>query len=268
MKYPPWAPKKLIHHHEMRLSRATRPSFDEIAKSSPYPRLSDEAKAKLHATLNRALYLLPDEEADRLLEKLLTNDQMRKVWAAIDKRALSKDDPFKLFLACQRALVGWREEQKLTPLERKKFFMQIHEAALKLNGLMSQVRIFENYFPIQEISDEKIIRLLEDLKAAPPYEDMESNINYTKSCLGDVVPAFRELLLDVSIKALSYSNLDPLVRKPNSKDAALHYFVRYMNAAFRGHYAQPLHEVVAILACVVFDRDDIDEGRVRKLIKE
>lgn len=271
MKYPPWAPNKLVELHKFRIEnrKVRRPSIeDNIEELALEHALTSESKTSLRESMYRTHLLLPEDESDDLMVKLLTDNRMKNVWAAVNKRALNEDDARNLWLSCDSALAGWRGEPKLTPQERRKLFVEIQECAYRLISLMGRTREFHHYPITDQIDAESITWLLEVLDADPPQVNMEEKISYTNFCLSDVIPSFKVLLLDIGNKALKHSSDDPVLLKPNSVNAEVHYFVRAISSHFRRVYKQPLHEAVASITCVVFDREDIDSDLVRKLVRD
>ena len=83
--------------------------------------------------------------------------------------------------------------------------------------------------------------------------------------LDKVTPSIYVALDDIATKALTFSKEEPLVRKPNSENAHIHYFVRSLSGFLKKRYGQPLHEVVATTTCVIFDQE-IDTDYVRKIV--
>lgn len=268
MEFPSWAPKSLIELYKIRLgSKNIEHDIEEtLEKYALKYQMSSEVRAAVRERMYRSEILLPKNEGNRLIEKLLTDDRMKNVWAAVGKRALNESYARDLWLACNFALVSWRGEPKLTPTERENLFLEISEAASKLSHLMDRTREFEYYSITQLIDKDKITWLLEELDASSPYEDSDMNIDYAKFSLSDIIPSWKELLTDIGNKALAYSENVPVLLKPNSVNAEINYFIRAISAAFKDQYKQPLHASVANLACVVFDREDIDPDLVRKLV--
>jgi len=211
--------------------------------------------------------LLPDEESDNLLEKLLTDHRMKNAWAAINRRARGEDDAKETWHACEFALARWRGEPKLTPLERTKLFAEIHECAYRLLSLMDRTREFNRYSIVHQIDTDGVNWLLDVLNADIPHVTTGRKVGYTRYAVSHVIPSLKALLLDIGNKAVEYSNDGPVLLKPNSENAEMHYFVRSISTHFRRHYQQPLHEAVANIACVALDRDDIDSDLVRKLVR-
>ena len=74
-----------------------------------------------------------------------------------------------------------------------------------------------------------------------------------------------EGIAEISKKHLEES---VVVKKPNSKNAGIHYFIRMLSRYCKMAYGQPLHEVVAVTTSVVFDLQNCDEDYVRKIVRE
>lgn len=74
------------------------------------------------------------------------------------------------------------------------------------------------------------------------------------------------ILLDISEKAKQYGKEEPLAKKPNSDNADIHYFARWLSEYLKKRYGQPLHDVVAATTEVACNRLSIDSDYVRKLV--
>jgi hypothetical protein len=133
--------------------------------------------------------------------------------------------------------------------------------------MMHRTREFDDYGVMDLIKNDDVLFLLEALKA-PSGGKEAMDIDYARYCLSDVIPTFDALLSDIAAIADKSGKDAPLVRKPNSLNAPIHYFVRYLSDHCCRHYGQPLHDVVAITTSVAFDRQDIDADYVRKLVKK
>lgn len=268
--YPDWAPKKLVEIHIARSTKPTNtPSIEKkIDQWAEEKHLSVDAKASLREAMYRTQFFLPEKEGTELLGRLLTDLRMKDVWVPIGRRAQDEKDAIHLWQTCDSSLAAWRGEPKLTAKERERLFLEIRDLALKLESSMSSTREFTHYFIADQIDDKTIGWLLKEVNADSPSKTEQENIDYTRFCFSEVIPSFHVLLLDLAKKAEGYSqSVKPQVTKPGSQNANIHYFVRSLSGYFKNRYDQPLHDVVATLANVVFNRDDLDSDLVRKLVR-
>lgn len=267
--YPDWAPRDLVEIHISRSAKQThRPKIEEkINQWAEERQMSAEATASLREHLYRTQVLLFEDEAIELLGKLLTDSRMEEVWASIGRRSQDGYGGIHLWLVCNGTLAAWRSEPKLTAKERERHFLEIHDLALKLLSAMTRTKEFTHYSFGNQINDQRIGGKLNQIRTSPPSKN-EEHIDDIWACFSGVIPAFHTLLLEIAEKAKDYSqSVDPLVKKPSSRNAEIHYFVRSLSGHFRDRYGQPLHDAVAIIANVVFSRDDLDADLVRKLVR-
>lgn len=231
MNYPKWAPLSLVELHKIRVA-SNLPD-----KGSP---------------------CLPHEEGTTLLGKLITDLTMKDAWKTLAKRS-NEGDLYQFFTECEGGITGWRDDLKLTPAERKAFYQEIRDTSLKLKSLISKSGHFDIYFIHQIIDDKNIKWLMEVL-------DTKYELSSARYAVSEIVPRIHEVLFDISEKATQYGDVESLVKKPNSENADIHYFVRILSDYLKSRYRQPLHDVVAATTMVVFDRQSIDSDYVRKLV--
>ena len=276
MKYPEWAPPILVERHKSRLdSKSPEREFKKrhpdaiVAEAAQkHEGMTEESIENYRRYLYRtSLGFLPDEESTTLLGKLITDPRMRDVWRALAKRIDKNVDFFNFIGACEGGISLWRGDLKQTAAERKEFYQEIHDTAGKLMYLMYKSDKFD-FYSINALIDKKTVKgLLETLHADSDYfEDEDENLDYAHFCLSDAIPRIQVVLTDIANKAMQYSKEEPAVRKPNSENADIHYFVRMLSGYLKKRYGQPLHEVVAATTEVVFDRQNIDSDYVRKLV--
>ena len=166
------------------------------------------------------------------------------------------------------AITGGRKMYQRSGAEHRKHFQKINKCASTLSQLLDETTELYS-FPVTElISDDRINRLRENLRVPP-----ESSAQHARSYLGGVIPDIQAILHSLATRAEKISKEELLVKKPNSKTsentkkAAIPYFTRYLSRYLKGKYHQPLHEVVAATARVVFSNIDIDADYVRKIVK-
>jgi len=270
MNYPDWAPQNLVGLHLHRLKKPsvrldTEQQVTQIRKE--FKDLSDQQIEKTRADLNRKSFFLPEKEGTKLLGKLITDQRMKAVWASIARRVKNEIEFVNFWTSCDSMIQSWRWSQKLSTTQHRKHFQKIHEQASALSQMMNVTAEFQYYSTVEQIEADSIKWLLENLDASPPgFKDENKSIDYTSFCLHQITPSIHAVLNDIAVKALMFSKEEPVVRKPNSENAAIHYFVRTLSEYLKTRYAQPLHEVVAVTTEVVFDQENIDTDYVRKLV--
>jgi hypothetical protein len=286
MRYPEWAPKALVQLHRERPSKEhserrfqTRDPeriLGYLREANPNGFTAEELEThRLRLTRWSLKRGLPDTERTELLGKLLTNPNMKGVWAALAKRAANETAPWEFYLACEMGIAGWRGDQKQTQTERQAFYQEISESAENLRSLLRQSPEFDSY-SIDDLITESLSSWLDDpdviwVSEAHRTAHVEQLAARRSTEHGDgihkeSIPSVHAVLSDVSEKAKQYSNKEPKVKKPNSKNAEIHYFIRTLSEYCRHTYNQPLHDIVATTTAVVFPRKDIDVDYVRKLV--
>jgi hypothetical protein len=193
---------------------------------------------------------------------------MKGVWIALAKRSTHERDPWQFFTACEYGITGWRGDQKQTAAERRAFYQEIHDTAGKLQSLMHEASAFDYYSINKLVEDQTVEWLMETLGASLSGSvPVGQEVSYARFCLSDVIPSSFEVLNDIGEKAKQYRDESSTVKKPNSQNAKIHYFVRQLSDFCQRVYKQPLHEVVAITTAVIFDLPNCDDDYVRKIVK-
>lgn len=279
MKYPEWAPKTLVEQHKRRTEGDQ--SARKFKTRDPETIIADIKQKHGHdltegnaEDIRRKLYRqsmlggLPDNERTALLEKLITDLNMKGVWMALAKRATHERDPWQFFTACEGGITGWRGDQKQTAAERRAFYQEIHDTASKLQSLMHKASEFDFYSINKLVEDQTVEWLIETLDATlSDIIPAGQEVSYARFCLSEVIPSSFEVLKDIGEKAKQYRDEPSTVKKPNSQNAKIHYFIRLLSDYCQRAYAQPLHEVVAITTSVIFDLPNCDDDYVRKIVK-
>nr|WP_315486788.1 hypothetical protein [uncultured Undibacterium sp.] len=273
MSFPIWAPLSLIKLLNHRRSSSFRYNYnvdDEVCRlTEEYSHALNEEKIEsLRNQLRKNQFFLPYEEGDKLIEKLISNPSMKSVWEALERRQISDRYAIDIYTVCDSTILAWRHSPKKSPMERNELLLNIIRTASALRELIDQSEDHDFYNDLEAISDDKISWLLDALNSGNPYETPKEHIDYARFSIHEIVPPIRLALLNLEMKTAEFLKIEPLVRKPQSKNAEVHHFVRVLSNYFRKTYKQPLHETVATLACVALDRDDIDSDFVRKLVTE
>lgn len=267
MKYPEWAPAILVERHKSRVdSKSSERKFKVSDPESSITELvmkhkgiSKEGIENYRRHLYRMSLGLPDKESTALLEQLITDIRMKTVWKALARRS-DKDSEYSGFLkACEEGIIGWRGDVKQTASERKAFYQEIRDATAKLFSLIDKADQFD-FYSINKLVDDQSVKWLLEVLNAP------NNVSHARLSLSDIIPSIYEVLIDISEKATQYGEEESSVKKPNSPNAKIHYFIRWLSKYCQQSYNQPLHEVVAITASVIFNKQNIDTDYVRKLV--
>ena len=276
MNYPDWAPQSLVDRHKSRTD--SQSSERKFKTSDPETIIADilrkhdgDITEENVEDIRRKLYRnslsgLPDRESTALLELLITDLRMKDVWKALVRRVEDDREFLHFFSACEGGIAGWRGAQKQTASERRSFYQETYDAAARLQSLMSKASEFDFYSINDLVDDRRVEWLLEVLDASPPLNGKDE-ASYARFCLSDVVPSIFQVLGDIGEKAKQYGEEEPLVKKPNSPNAEIHYFTRCLSAYCQRRYNQPLHDVVAITTSVIFDLPNIDADYIRKIVK-
>lgn len=278
MKYPEWAPQRLVELHMRRTDNES--SVDEINSHDPETIIADlaqrrggniteEKTERIRRSLYRKSLGLPDKESTALLGQLITDDRMKGVWKSLIKRFKDDRESLHFFSACEGGKTGWRGNQKQTAAQRKAFYQEIHDTAGRLQSLMHEASEFDFYSPIELVDDHRIEWLLEEYDASFPDIVVDNDKNsYARFCLHEIMPSTFEIFRDISKKATQYGEEESPVKKPNSQNAEIHYFIRLLSGYLQQRYNQPLHEVVASTTTVIFNQENIDDDYVRKIVKK
>lgn len=268
MNYPEWAPQMLVERHKSRVdSNAPERKFktrdpDAIVADAAqkHEGMTEENIENYRRQLYRMSFGLPDEESTALLNQLITDPRMRGVWKTLAKRIEKDAEYLHFFSACEGGIKGWRGDLKQTAAERKAFYQEIRDVAGRLIFLMNKASEFDLYSINKLIDDQAVEWLLEVL-------DAPNDVSYARFSVSEIIPSIYEVLIDISEKATQYGEEGSSVKKPNSPNAEIHYFIRLLSSYCQNRYNQPLHEVVAITTSVIFNQENIDADYVRKIVK-
>ena len=263
MNYLEWAPLILVEWHKSQLDgNSTKDKFNKgftpnemlNYKIMTEARIEDYQRYILRISLG---YF--NEESTALLGKLMTDTRMNDVWKTLSKRIDKESDFYFFFFVCEDGISGWKSDLKQTVAERKVFYQEIQVAAGKLLNLMDKSEKFDLYSIAQLIDKERIEWLRNTLEAP-------KDLSFTKAAVTGIMPEIYKVLIDISETAARCGDEELFVKKPNSEKADIHYFARMLSQYLKDKYKQPLHEVVATTAEVVFDRKYIDSDYIRKLV--
>ena len=277
MNYPDWAPEQLVRLHKLRLDNAASGkrvgTFDpeeyieKLRSDEKYNQYDEQCFSSLKEALYRKQMFLPSVEGDKLLGRLLSDQRMKEVWQALARRKKTEDDARRFWMMCDSCIVGWRGEPKLTKIERIEILKNIQDAAAKLQTNMHLLNEF-NFYRITNLIEDSAVEWLVDAFEGDMSDSSQTDpLSYARFCLGDVIPQLDIVLMDIHSKAETFKNNKVTVKKPKSKNAQTHFFVRHLSTFFQDYFGQPLHEAVAITTAVVLGLEEIDTDYVRKLVK-
>jgi hypothetical protein len=270
MEYPDWAPHSLVDYHLGRLEYEDEANReDENLFRSMLPQATEKERRGEGDHGQISSCFAPPKSASTLLETLLTDLRMKSAWQSIGRRIKEDEEFIHFWIVCRNALWMWQGQQKLSRTERKQFFSRIHDLAVELNQMMSETVEYKTV-PISSLIElKKVEALMQELSVPPPEpgESADSNIKIVRHIMAEAFPSVTQILDHVAHTSSRYSKEEPVVKKPNSDSAAIHYFVRWLSGYLQKRYGQPLHEVVAATAGVLLEKENVDSVYVRKLLK-
>lgn len=286
MDYPDWAPKYLVALHllscfgDPNLKSDLKRQIELIRKKCNT--LSRQRLKELQSDFPRYFLLAPkrrypwDEESFELLQKLITDQRMKAVWASIAKRVKTEDefveDEFVTFWGtCNRIIKEWPRTLKLSNKQHKVYYKKIHDYARNLSKLIHDSTEFHPNSYILNLDSGTIQKFLENIDSSflHEFEEKTDSIDIAfvvRGYLHDVIPSTYDVLNDIATKALTLSEGKPLVPKLNSENSRIHFFVRSLSVYLQKSYGKPLHEVVGKTTEVIFDGKEISADYVSKLV--
>ena len=294
MEYPDWAPSVLVNLHKARLEMPIhmfdpKDQVEKFKNDEKFKDMPDDFFERIERKFYRnLLYNLPEKEGTEVLYSLLTDLRMKSAWSSLSKRVVNENMYHRFWSACQSGITIWRSEQKFTPKEKMIHFNKMHDHAMGLLEMIDRSSEFE-YYSVAKSMDEKQLKwLTEALEAKPlgePFsidqvdilflseisefseDQIEDQIDFTSFSVNKIIPPIQTILLDIASKANECASEELLVKKPNSANAKINYFIRYLSGYMKSEYGQPLHDVVSATTSIVFDKD-IDSDHVRHIVKK
>lgn len=278
MKFPQWAPIELIRYRESRLRTLTGKYYipdnliaarNKDVKYESYSEYEFELEMREREQESWRVGVLRPEHSAELLSTLLTDDKMKTVWRSLDKRIEHPGQYVLFYRTCMEGICGWLVDQKHTPTERVQYFNDIHTHAATLREMLNGVKEFTFYDTSRLVDKEKIDLFLSYLDFAPTLKTPEQRDSYIRHGLRCITPSIDFVLSDIEKKALEYAEVSHYVKRPNSRQAAVHYFIRHLSRYLSNEFGQPLHDVVSTAAFVIFEKDVetvIDADYVRKIV--
>jgi hypothetical protein len=275
MKIPEGTPKDLITRREEVRTKAEeqrrRRDAGEIRALDPRRDLE-----------NGALYLGPffagSIEELKVIDALIYGRSMRSVWKTLQRRSRSfrkvpgfgplyggRTQSLDLLGACMEAKHRWINNPKLTRTQYRELHTRIANKAIELAELLLLNTNDRSLLDVRKyLSPEYFQNLLRAL-------DMETEFGggtfYLEHAVGEGLPPLPGLLLELHKRATERVELPLSVPQPNSPDAEINHFIRVLSGYFIASHRQPLHATVAAVTAAVFDSHDVDEDKVRALIR-
>lgn len=280
MSYRKWAPSILVELHKTQLNKPADTNTPEnrvekkvpLAEKKYNKKYSDDQLKSMLVMEYKKERCLKGEESNKLLLNLLTHDNMRAAWATLAKRINSDEHYLEFWTACQHGIIGWRGIEKITPAERLKKLDKIFKTSIELMDLLNSTPEFYFCNPIDLLDEESRKKFLNFCGINKTHFRQKQNTSTNESgeitlynvYAEDILPDMFSILFEVAIKALDYQHEQPFVKQPNSKNAPIHYFVRFLSSYLIKTYKTPLHEVVASTTSAIFN-EDIDGDYVSKI---
>ena len=185
---------------------------------------------------------------------------------SVDVRFTHRNFAWKSFLeTIELAYSGIDNYENKTPKERDEDLKEISQLAEQLSRRVRNV-------PFNNSTDEVIDH--ESYYSSVAHKVWGENWLNDRShkenlsILGIYYPSFEYILQELSnLAEQERRNHNNVVKKVNSDDAQITYFVRVMSTWCSGSFSTPCHELVALATSIAFDLDDFDKDQVRNKLK-
>ena len=263
-RFPHWAPPGLVKHHGNLVDRIQN------------PKAGDNPDGKF-------LFGLPLRPAASLVQTLLTDPRMDRVWSSVarwsadferrrremaGKAYLKRGPEFFLLDCCEGAIREWARSPRLTVTQTRERYERLSEQAQALAMLLIDLEDSDLGDISGLIGEDALARGLAGVIDGWDGGDAGSQIapDYLKFWLSDMLGGLPRLLIELSKRAEERAETPPAMRQPNSPNAHIHYFVARLANRFTEYYGRPLHENVATVANVVLG-SDIDKDNVKALLR-
>ena len=253
-----------------------RPDFPTWAPEAVIAEWEEKA-AEVEYWQHEFPMLEPETEGADVLERLLTYEDMKNVWARLPKYEV-KPRLFCTMVECSLSFLDTKP-YNLTPKEYSNWLSEVKETALKLKSLI-QLSAYDRIYQEQYLKKRQkymMRSILEhSIKILDPEIDPEQH-NKTKPSYNswpNLLPKLMsEALSDIAamesdddvgllgVKSSKSVKLD----KPNHKNAKRSYFVRNLTQELRDQTGLPLREIVTITTATVFDIPTLTERQVIRM---
>lgn len=248
MKYPAWAPDVLCDLHVNVLERC-----EQLDRS-------DSQLAPMH------------EQFVSILEKMITQPDMKTVWKSFHKRGARDDDLTHFLRVAYLGSVGPTAWEKMTRAQQRERVENLTTAAHKLADLLEPTPFDRApYWFFDKQDTHQLLSLLQPgVHPAKGYRE-EDDVQFLDALLSWSWPKMsgllRVLVLKVHTMAQEIASERPILLNPNIENARRVYFIRYLSRHVHRRYNTPLHLVVAATARTVLGDDEIDKDTVSAVVR-
>lgn len=208
MNFPDWAPENLVWLYSQYPNDRKYADEDPSHLSNPgeyiaqcikedekFKQMPEELKESYLNGLYRSAISFPPGKGKELLGKVITDLRMASVWRSLGKRVKNEGEFLHFWYECEQAILGWLGAQKLSPNQRKDFFLKIHKYASELSKMMYETEEFFNYSPAELISSESLESLLTTLNAKPCRSETDvSDEELTRFFISEGAPSIFQML--------------------------------------------------------------------------
>jgi len=246
----PWAPKKLVA------------LYQKLAAPSCGNNVTTTQKI---STLGRRLR----EQELLLLNKLISDERMRKVWQALQilveqhvpDGESTYDYDINLFWVCWSACAEWLGQSNETSAEKRATLQAISKNAVGLANKIQRSKYFNCWTIERFMDDTQILSLAEAAESNPQSvkrdggnlsaSDEQTLTIYFRAMLSQFSPEVPALLESLGEAAARMALLPQFAKQAASGRAQAHFMARELSGYFRRIYKQKLHEQVAAIANVI-----------------
>ncbi|WP_338853414.1 hypothetical protein WE348_07500 [Alteromonas macleodii] len=185
---------------------------------------------------------------------------------SVNVRFIHYNFAWKSFLeTIELAFAGIDNYENKTPKERNEDLKEISQLAEKLSRRVRNV-------PFNNSADEMIDHesYYSSVACKVWGENWLNNLSHKENLrkLGIYFPSFEYILQELSnLAEREWKNHSSVVKKVNSDDAQITYFVRVLSTWCSENFSTPCHELVALATSITFDLDDFDKDQVRNKLK-
>lgn len=240
-----------------------------------------------------------DKDCLGVFDRILAVDGIDWVWRALEKRfsffyenVLPHDqiDPAEaevvvirdpknsqhhalvLIAICRASIRDFVELERMGPSERRAWADRMVNVSAELRRLFSQLR--SQRLPSMAPFDESVLSASLAMQIARSkggeklWEEGRERDAYLTGLNAGATSAAEHLgtlLCGLEQDVARWASTEPLVMRPNGKNAERTYFIRRLSTYFCRRYGAPLRKQTLILASAFFDVTDLSEAAVAKL---
>ena len=249
MKFPAWAPKQLRDLY------------------SKYEAVNWEKTQENDAKDYKWLELFDGEKVKALLERMLTDAKMERIWKEWDKVESSREDVFldAEFLFCCVIKHSLYPHSSMTHKQTIDHLQRIANLATELRVLLSENPIFRLNESIQIEARSYISLFHEGEQSPPPFLDM----CHALTCIEEEARYWGKAMQEPHFHKTLADSLYCYTPRPKASSAPINHFVHSMSGIFINVFGKQRPVLLARLTQVVFDVDDsvISERQVNRLLE-